>query len=275
MTINRIRSLVSDTIIKFGSRVNIIRLLKNNPIAYRLLRSFLSAILGKQPLVSEIVAGPLKDYKIVLGTHDRKQFLIGEYEKNIVDFIQQMVVPGMHVLDIGANVGYFSLLFSVLVGDQGLVYAVEPSPTNVEKIGKTIQVNQTNLSNMFLFPFAATDRSGLVDFYIEPTGAMGHIVKDGNKKTVSVKSIRIDDLIRENEIKRIDFVKIDVEGSEKHVLSGMQDLLLRDKPVIICEWHPSMAGPDYKSAFEKSGYQATCINTFSSTKTFHIVAKPI
>ena len=278
MTITSIRSFVGGKITEFGNRAGIISWLKRHPSVYVFLRLFLSVILGKRSLAREIVDGPLKGYKMVLGPNDRNQFLLGEYEKLIVDLARQMVLPGMRVLDVGANVGYFSLLFSVLVGDRGSVYALEPSPTNVVKIKEMIRVNK--LTNVLLFPFAATDHSGLVDFHIEHTGAMGHIIEDGNiinKATtkISVEAVRTDDLVLDHEFKKIDIVKIDVEGEEKQVLMGMQDLLTRDKPVIICEWHPAVAGSDYMSIFESLGYRPDCLDAFSPTAPFHIVAKPV
>jgi FkbM family methyltransferase len=251
MTITSIRSFIGGKITEFGNQVGTISWLKRHPSVCDFLRLFLGVILGKQSLTREIVDGPLKGYKMVLGPNDRNQFLIGKYEKLIVDLVRQMAIWGMRVLDVGAN---------------------------VDKIKEMIRVNE--LKNVLLFSFAATDHSGMVDFHIERTGATGHIADDGNvtnkmTQTISVKAVRTDDFARGRVFKKIDLVKMDVEGAEKQVLLEMQDLLTRDKPIIICEWRPAVAGPDYMLIFESLGYKPDCLDAFSPTAPFHIMAKPV
>jgi FkbM family methyltransferase len=271
-----IREQISNLIVRTGSKRDLVELLKRYPAIYRMLRSILGTVLGEIPISREIISGPLKGYKMVLGPHDRNLYLVDKYEKAIADLFRESCCPGMHVLDVGANVGYFSLLFSVLVGPKGYVYAIEPFPQNADKIREMVRVNK--LMNVSLFPVAAANRSGTVSFQTDLSGAMGHIVKGPkweSAQIIQVETVRIDDLVRENGINRIDLVKIDVEGSEHEVLFGMQNVISRFKPLIICEWHPDKAGPDYEPIWEGFGYRSFPMKSVSATEPFHVIAKPI
>jgi FkbM family methyltransferase len=270
-----IRALVSKWLLSAGNALGLFPFLKRCPFIYNPLRKILVLIVGEGLPAREIVSGPLRGHKIVLGPGDRNAYLINTHERMIVELAQQLGQPGMQVLDLGAHVGYFSLLFSVLVGPAGQVYTVEPNPENLKKIRSMIEANQ--LQNIRVFPFAASDQAGEVQFITEHTGQMGHMAtlpSENPAAAVTVRAVRIDDLAGDQGIKRIDLIKMDVEGAELKALLGMAGLIGRCHPVIICEWHPAVAGPDYQTIFDRLGYHCEALEPVSPTEPFHLLARP-
>ena len=221
------------------------------------------------------MTGPLAGYRMVLGSGDRRAYLVNAHEPSIVHLTSDLCRPGMHVLDIGAHVGYFSLLFSVRTGPTGLVTTLEPNPHNVAKVRAMAVAN--GLTNIAIHPLAASDQDGSVEFLTEETGQMGHMVdasNPGQAGMVKVQAVRIDSLCADGRLGRVDLIKLDVEGAEVKALAGMAGLLQRDRPIVICEWHPSVAGPDFAPTFARLGYQCELLEPASATTPFHLLARP-
>jgi FkbM family methyltransferase len=269
-----IRSLLSSWLLRFASASGLSLRLQRAPVLYRPLRALLVGLVGKGGS-REIVVGPLAGYRLCLGPADRNAYLVNEHEPEIVDVIHEHCLPDMHVLDLGAHIGYFTLLLAVRVGPRGHVYAFEPNPSNFAKINSMIVTN--GLTNVNVFPCAVADVNCEMSFTVEPTGQMGHISPDqsaASPETVTVDAVRIDDMFGESGLKRLDFVKMDVEGAEPKALAGMGELLRRFGPTVVCEWHPSVAGIDYVSAFNQVGYECTLLEPESPSKPFHVLARP-
>ncbi len=261
--------------IKVAGRTGLARHLQRIPGLYGFSRSLLLAVVGRGSAGREIVDGPLKGYRMVLGPHDRNAYLVNNHERAIVDRLCELCRPGMCVLDVGAHVGYFSLLFSVRVGPQGCVNTFEPNPANVTKIREMLKLNQC--VNVQLFPVAASDCSEQVRFVTEHTGQMGHIATGpaaASEGCVTVEAVRIDEVARQHEFRRVDLIKLDVEGAEAKALAGMAELLRRDKPVIVCEWHPAGAGDDYEGTFRHFGFRCELLEPASPREPFHVLARP-
>lgn len=276
MSATKIRASISKWLLSAGNALGMFSFLKRCPLIYNPLRKILVLIVGEGLSAREIVNGPLRGYKIVLGPGDRNAYLINTHERMIVEWAQQLCQPGMHALDLGAHVGYFSLLFSVLVGPAGQVYTIEPNPENLRKIRSMIEINKRQ--NIRVFPFAASDQAGEVQFVVENTGSMGHLATlspENHAAAVTVRAVRLDDLAGDQGIDRIDLIKMDVEGAELKALAGMTGLISRWRPTIICEWHPAVAGPDYQAIFAQLGYHGETLEPASSTEPFHILARPI
>ncbi len=227
----KFRASISKWLLSAGNALGLFPCLKRYPLIYRPLRKILVFIVGEGLPAREIVSGPLRGYKIVLGPDDRNAYLVNAHERMIVEWAQQLCQPGMHVLDMGAHVGYFSLLFSVLAGPTGRVCTLEPNPENLKKIRSMIEINR--LQNIRVFPFAASDEAGEVQFITERTGQMGHIATlpaENRAAAVTVRAVRMDDLACEHGLDRIDLIKMDVEGAEFKALTGMAGLIGRCHP---------------------------------------------
>lgn len=159
----------------------------------------------------------------------------GEFEPEMVSFFKSLLQPSDTVLDIGANIGCTSLLFGSLASK---VYSFEPSPTTYRWLVENVQraklnnVEPINLglgkeAGTFELTFAPNNRSG--GFVSNLTSASeGHQVEH-------ITIARGDGFIREHQIAKVDFIKIDVEGFEQSVIEGLAATIARDQPIVALE----------------------------------------
>lgn len=156
----------------------------------------------------------------------------------IAQFMRQYLAPGMQVVDVGANVGWYALLAASLVGPSGKVYAVEPTPDTLEVLRENVRMN--SLQNVIILPVAAGARDEEREFFIN--GRYGGTNSMFGPKNVSqppgsirVKVARLDNLIEGP----LDMAKIDVEGAELEALAGMERLLATSPSLrLVVEWNP-------------------------------------
>lgn len=268
------REVVVTWLLRAGHVSGLSRGLQRFERLYRVLRAAFTR-LTRSVNTQTIACGPLRGYRMVLGPRDRYAYLVNEHERKIVEVASQLCRPSMHVLDVGGHVGYYTLLFSTLVGPSGRVYTLEPNPANLEKLRAMLIAN--DITNVEIFPIAAGDRTGKVHFFTEQTGQMGRVAQADmtDEGIISVQSARIDDLIQSRGIERIDLVKMDVEGAERPALKGMCELLSSVRPLVICEWHPLIAGLDYEEAFNSFNYSCELLGSADAeTEPFHVLATP-
>lgn len=163
------------------------------------------------------------------------------YEKETVVVFKKTIKPGMVVVDIGAHIGYFTRMFSKLVGTTGIVYAYEADPENFS----FLQKNTKHLSNVKIFPLAITDTQGTIDFYHYPDKAgchsiLSNVPLDFRKEKISVPCEDLDSLITKQKIDRVDYIKMDIEGGETAALRGMKKLLENPLPItLVIEFAPA------------------------------------
>lgn len=162
-----------------------------------------------------------------------KYIFLGSYETETLLFSSRFIDKGDHVLDIGANIGYFTVLFSTYVGSSGEVHSFEPSRREFIHLCNNISTNK--ITNVFLNQMAVSDQDGITELNIldeDCFGAYNSIggithqhVKQASNHTEITRKIKIDTYL--NLFSKINpsLVKIDVEGHEKQVLEGMQFLL--------------------------------------------------
>lgn len=147
----------------------------------------------------------------------------GEYERTQTDLVKRIVKPGMNCIDVGANIGYYTLLLSNLIKD-GHVWAIEPESSNLLELRYNIALN--NFNNIEVLEIAAGNENKLVDFYISGISPGRHSTvmsrKDGGYKT-TIHMTTLDHLID----KPIDFIKSDAEGNDLNVMIGAKELIKR------------------------------------------------
>jgi len=161
-------------------------------------------------------------YKMTAGYGDWLNFqYTGEYEPMTTGIIKDIIKEGDTVVDVGANIGYYTLLFSKLVGAWGTVYAFEPEPTNFSILKKNLEMNYA--SNVISVPKAVADTSGSVKLYIHETNPGGHTIMDvyDDLKGITVDCITLNEYLKG---KKINFIKIDVEGAEPNVIEGAKEV---------------------------------------------------
>ncbi|MDR0412846.1 MAG: FkbM family methyltransferase [Dysgonamonadaceae bacterium] len=159
-------------------------------------------------------------------------------------FVKKLIREGDVVIDIGANLGYYSLLFAQWVGDGGKVYAVEP----VRIYNKIFNEKAKNYANIQLFPFALGSKEQTIDLvFSSPSGYLSsglpHVYdseKDGDIESQSYRfeaQMKIPSLLF-NDLKKVDYIKCDIEGFEYLVLADLKDIIRRCKPVVQVEVWP-------------------------------------
>jgi FkbM family methyltransferase len=134
------------------------------------------------------------------------------------------------VLDAGANCGHLSIFFSKLVGKQGIVYAFEPDTFNINRINSNKQLNNDLSDNIKIEELLLWDENKLVDFYEAGTVGSSAVWIPDSDKCVQKEAVRIDDWVLNNNIKKLDFIKMDIEGAEIEALDGCVETLENLKP---------------------------------------------
>ncbi len=165
--------------------------------------------------------------------------LLGSHEKFETNVVKKLVKSGDNVIDVGANQGYYTLLFSKLVGEKGNVTSFEPDPENCKRLRKNLENNQCK--NVVLEQKAVSHKTGEVRMYMGKFRT-GNRIYDShdNRKSVIVKTASLDDYFK-NSDKRVNFIKIDVEGAEMSVMEGLKKILARENNLILMlEFFPNL-----------------------------------
>lgn len=177
----------------------------------------------------KLLIDPSKDKGVELSL-----FQTGTYEKGTIQLLEKYLDSGSSFLDIGANIGLMSVIASKLVGETGLVYAVEANPNTVSILQTNIELNRCN--NIELLPVALSDSQGialLFENWEVNRGGASLISQSSEEKGMEVKMERLDDLF--NEDTSINLVKIDVEGFEPQVIRGGMFWFRKQLPIFIIE----------------------------------------
>jgi FkbM family methyltransferase len=175
-----------------------------------------------------------------LGTDlSRCVYVSGSYDPNEFMFLSSALRPGMVCIDIGANEGLYTLFASRRIGPTGLVLALEPSSREYERLIRNLSLNRA--SNVVAVQVAASDHCGSAELHIAETEHAGHntlgsfayqVRAVGTEK---VELLSLDQLHVCCSLPRVDFIKIDAEGSELSVIRGARDLLDRFHPLLQIE----------------------------------------
>jgi FkbM family methyltransferase len=156
------------------------------------------------------------------------------------------VRPNDIVLDAGANCGHLSIFFSKLVGNDGLVYDFEPDRFNIERINQNIELNAALADNIKIEELLLWNESKLVDFYEAGTVGSSAVWIPDTNKCVQKKAVRIDDWVAKNNIRKLDFIKMDIEGAEIEALEGCVQTIENLKPnFAIASYHIVDGAPTY------------------------------
>lgn len=163
------------------------------------------------------------------------EMLLGKYERDTGALMKKIIKPGMTVIDIGAHIGFYTQIFSKLVGQEGRVYAFEPDADNF----RLLQKNTANLKNTSIFNKALSHKNGFINFYQSPnTGLHSIVPQNDTRTTLQVATETLDTFLQEKGIGKVDFIKIDIEGGEPMAFSGAQKLFSQPKLMIIMEFTP-------------------------------------
>ena len=190
----------------------------------------------------------MEEYKGIDGiTH--QELLLGIYEKYTTALFKELVGGGMNVIDIGANIGYYTLLAAKLVGDEGKVFAFEPEPRNYALLLKNIELN--GYKNVIPRQQAVSNKAGKVKLFLHEVESGAHSlyeVRKDAREAIVVDAISLDEFFAGEECP-IDIIKIDVEGAEMVVLLGMSKIVKNnDNLKIFTEfWPPGLQSSGFSA----------------------------
>lgn len=202
------------------------------------------------------------------------------HEPNATGLFRNYVKEGMHVVDIGSNLGYYALLAATLVGPKGRILAIEPEPQNYKLL--TMNMIANHIQNIDTVQCAVGSKNGTSELYLTKTLNTNSLIPpvDGSAiASIQVKVKTLDALLAELDFPKVDFVRMDIEGGEIAVIKGMQNTLKQYKPAILIELHRDRVGTDSIVKLLKSlkafGYDAECIidrdEDFAWIKNQHIL----
>jgi FkbM family methyltransferase len=169
----------------------------------------------------------------------RSIFVTGRYEPNEFCLLTRILKPGMTFIDIGANMGLYTLFAARRVGESSCVIAIEPSTREMEILRNNVE--QNTLGNVRLYHVALSDRASEVELLVAGLQNSGHntLGAFGYNTTLdhreNVRSMRLDDLVQSEKLRRVDVIKMDIEGAELVALRGASETMQRFHPVVLLE----------------------------------------
>jgi FkbM family methyltransferase len=196
-------------------------------------------------------------------------FLTGTWEPAITSLVSSALKPGHIFVDIGANIGYYTLLASKLVGEEGKVYAFEASPSIFRQLENNTRRN--NAVNVQLKNVAVSNGPGFVSIWTAPQGNLGHSTiidrvaqAEGHSLEAQVRSDRLPSSMPINDLLQARLIKMDIEGAERLAIEGLLSHLTDFTPQTewLIELSPAFAPKGKEDtdwifqAFLSAGYRA-------------------
>ncbi len=188
-----------------------------------------------------VASGILEGVKLKLDLQSEKDLWLGTYEMDLQQCLRELVRKGMVAYDVGANIGYISLMLALLVGSNGAVFAFEALPTNAKRWMENIKLD--NLQDRTkLVQAAVVEKSSPVRFLVHASGGMGKSYGSAGRdesyqEEIEVPGISLDDFVYEEGNPAPDLIKLDIEGGEVLALPGMERVLAEAKPILVMELH--------------------------------------
>lgn len=259
----KIIQITSKILLKIGGDY-----LRYSPTMYK----FADKIVKKMLTGNEVFE--IQGFRMKRGKTTRLMILTGEHEPATTDLIKLIVKPGMHVFDLGANIGWFTLVLSKLVGNNGHVYSFEPDPYLFEILKENIKLN--GLENVSIFPLAISNKTGIGKLNLNSSQDGDNRLESETIKinSVDVEITTIDEFCKKHNTK-IDFLKMDIQGSEPKALDGMTTTISQNPQIkMITEfWLPAIidlgsSPKDFLDSLEKLGFS---VNEIEGDKSYKLI----
>ncbi|MGH9675926.1 MAG: FkbM family methyltransferase [Candidatus Acidiferrum sp.] len=217
----------------------------------------------------QVRQGPAQGLWLHLNPRTGRSYLEGGGEPEVQAALREHLKPGMSFFDIGANIGFFSLLAARLVGKAGKVVAFEADPEVAARLREHAARNAMNWITMEQKAVWSEPRTvffARIDPASSPDRGLGHVVSGGASNTIQVDAVALDDYILTEPSP--DFLKCDVEGAEVEVFRGAQRLLKEKRPGILCEMHSEENRRTLLDEFSRYGYDC------KPCGEYHVLALP-
>jgi len=154
---------------------------------------------------------------------------------------------GMVCVEVGANIGYYALLESKLVGESGKVICIEPSPINFQYLTKNIKLQ--NLKNLEVHNLACGEKDGIIKFLVSNHSNWSRVMNKNEKietddltKIIDIPIKKLDTFLKEKNELKIDLIRMDIEGYEFNAMKGMIETIEKHSPMLVIEFHNELLG---------------------------------
>ena len=202
-------------------------------------------------------------------TIGKSLFISGCYEPNEFAYLDEIIKPDMKIVDIGANIGLYTIWMAKRIQDGGEVIALEPSSREFKRLEQNIILN--DLDNVTMLKTGASDsrRSGKLHISNDNEPGLNTLgeITYSNIDEIAIEDIalnKVDNILSDLKIGHVDIIKIDVEGHEYFALQGMEDTLKRDHPILILEIN--------EESLDKQNCSASQIFRFLQDLGYHLMA---
>ena len=207
----------------------------------------------------KVAAGGLAGFTLLLDMQTEKDYWLGTYEPELEAALRELVQPGMVAYDVGANIGYVTLLLARAVGETGHVFAFEALPSNVERLRTNIGSNGM-AARVTVVAGAVGTGSAPVRFLVHESGGMGKAEGSAGRagqyaSSITVPGISLDEFVYGQGNPPPQVVKMDIEGGEVLALPGMRHLLAEARPRMLMELHGPESARAAWEALTAAGYQ--------------------
>jgi FkbM family methyltransferase len=226
----------------------------------RNLSAFAASLLSRAP-ARRVPRGPLQDMKVAFppGYLDADH----GYEPAVTAALTRLATPGAVCADLGAHIGYFTLLMAKLSGEAGRVFSFEASPENARMVRRNVRLNRlgdrVTVEEAAVMgrtsqavPVFAGRAGGSLEWTTDQTFATRDDPEHADRApALEIRGVSLDDYFEPGS--RLDLVKMDIEGAEAHAVPGMSRLLRESRPTIVLEFHREVGWPAIP-AFSEAGY---------------------
>jgi len=204
----------------------------------------------------ELVASDYFDVKLKVPGHDMglaPGLLGGYYEKLQLSIFEELSKDSKVVIDVGANIGLYSLIAAKTNPKAGRVFAFEPVPSNVKLLKSNIKLNPESSSKITVVPSALGEDDRTIEIFISKKSVGNHSVGGGRGRgygdATQVAQTSLDNFTKRQKLKKVDLIKIDVEGYDGYVLKGALKTIKASQPALMVECIPKLLANcdfDYK-----------------------------
>jgi FkbM family methyltransferase len=231
---------------------------KIKPLAY-IIRRGLNRAAPTGLVEVKVAGGDLRGYTILLDMQIDKDYWLGTYEPELQAALHDLIPAGSVIFDVGANIGYVSLLLAKAAGEKGKVFAFEALPSNVEQLRRNVIINGME-SRVTVVDCAVTQISGPLRFLVHASGGMGKAAgsagrDDQYQSEVTVPGISLDEFVYEQGNPAPQVVKMDIEGGEVMALPGMHRILTDQRPLMLMELHGPESSQAAWETLTSTGYE--------------------
>jgi len=247
-----------------------LRSLRNFPVIGDIVHRLSHRILPSDEKVwAQVERGHGQGLWLELNPRTGQQYLHGEVEPVIQEVLADRLKPGMVFYDLGANIGFFSLLAARLVGATGKVFSFEPDPENARRLRRNIERN--GFANATVVEAGIWSASKNVNFVAadlaSPDRGVGKFsVGESATAGTPTRCVALDDFARSSAAP--DVIKCDIEGAEIEAFRGAEELLEARHPMILCEMHSDENDKFLRDYFVRSGYSLEILDSL------HVLALP-